>query len=162
MKKSEFKHLRNIKESFGLDPESANEEVMDFIKSQKGYKLLKKECNKKETKIKSLEKKIEILTTKLRDEKNKSIKNQPILKKEGTLGKKVFKKDISKLEMIKIRRFITRIKDNIEPSMQYTKSDFLRNLLIPKRYFEICISTLLKEDFLVEGYINYAMRYWKK
>ena len=160
-----------IKHEKGLDDNIVNDEIKDFINTQRGFRLLKQETKKKDTLIKNLEKRIKTLEIKIEQLKSKAIsknKNKGIklltkLKKisKKRLGSDIFKETISKSEEKDIKRYVLRIKTSMEDKA-YTKSDIFRELMIPKRYIEKCVKKLIKEDYLDDKIVNGFNRYFKK
>ena len=55
MKKEEVSYLEMIKHEKGLDDNIVNDEIKDFINTQRGFRLLKQETKKKDTLILYLE-----------------------------------------------------------------------------------------------------------
>jgi len=171
MKKEEVSYLEMIKNNEGLDYYKVGNEIRDFINTQRGFRLLKKETKKKDTLIKNLEKKIKTLEIKIEQLKSKTIsknKNKGIkllnkLKKisKNKIGSDIFKETISKSEEKDIKRYVLRIKTSMEDK-QYTKSSFILELIIPKRYIMKCINKLMIEDYLDSEIVNGNIRYYKK
>jgi len=165
MKKEEHSYLDIVKQSKGVDDYSSKDEIRQFINSQKGFKLLKRENKKKDTLIKNLENKIRVLSEKLKRsvrKKSKIKRSKGItLKENSNLGKDIFLKDVLEKEEKEVKKYIKRIKFNIGDK-QYTKTDIITEIMIPKKYFNKCIDILIKEDFLQKKIVNNFMRYSKK
>lgn len=167
MKKEEVSYLDVVKHSKGLDDITSNDEIRNFIDTQKGFRLLKKECKKKDTLIKNLENKIRILTDKLKKSIRKQSKvlkqskNKIILNKNSKLGKDIFEETISKSEEKKIKMLVNRIKHNMGYK-EYTRSDIKIELMIPQKLLDKCINRLKNDDFIGSRIVSGHMRYYKK
>jgi len=162
MKKEEVSYLKGIRKTKGMKDTLIENEITSFMNTQKGFRLLKKECRTKDTIIKNLEKRIKSLNNKLESlSKAKRNKNKPLIKSNSGLGKDIFKETISKQEEKKIKRLVLRIKTSMEDK-SYTKNLLIKELMIPSKRVDACIKQLIKEDFFSEKMVRGYTRYFKK
>jgi len=165
MKKEERSYLKTKRMSEGLDEYDANKEVKDFIITQNGYKIFKREIKKKETLIKRLQDKIIKFQDRIeyyKDTIKPKNKSRLKLKKHSKLGHEILEEDLSREVMKKNKVLIKRIMVDLEYGKTYTKTDMITQLMLPTKNFEYCINHLIKIDFVGTNHVKGVLRYFKK
>ena len=171
MKTEEKDYLKEIKHSDGLSYKEADEEIGEFIHTQRQFKILNRELKKKDTAIRNLEIKLvkkDETILKLRQTKQPKQKKQketPVIKSKQTDdSKEMFLKEMTKQQQKKLetwKKYKRRIELNMEPGQDYTKLEFSTYFQAPYYTVNWCITNLLKEGKIQEVNCGRHMRYRK-
>lgn len=168
MKKEEKDYLVGIKHSEGLNYDEAGEEIKNLENSQKQFKILNREIKKKDTVIRNLKKKINSQEKTIKTLKIKKLKvkpDEPKIKKNTGVGKEIFLKDAAKEESTKEkiwRKYSERIHYNLEYEITYTKTDIIKEFMVPGHMFNWAIERLMKKDIVGTKQVDGITRYFKK